>query len=195
MRAFFRLEAVWGIVYVRPTKLREVVPSLVQTAMVLSGYSTHAIDAKNRLAIPAKFRSRIDAEGHDGRLVVTPGDPPDRLWLYTDRRFEQMAEGSGSTLFEEDEILQHDQLFFPMAEYLEIDAQGRILVPEWMVERANLGRDVVICGVRDHLEVRRRDAFEKELDSGWQGFPEIRRRARDAYKKRGRQTGPEAGSS
>ena len=163
--------------------------------IVFSGNYAHAIDAKNRLAIPAKHRSRMDPERDGKCLVVVPGQPADRLWLYTERHFEQLAARADSTLIPDDDQLRFDQAYFPLAEYLEIDAQGRILVPEWMVKRANLGHDVVICGVRDHLELRRRDTFEKELDLNWQQHRELQLKARSAYQDRRRQTGPdEAGS-
>ena len=65
--------------------------------MVFIGHYEHAIDEKNRLAIPAKYRSQWDPE-RDGRgFVIVPGRPQGSLWLYTERSFEQMASASLST--------------------------------------------------------------------------------------------------
>lgn len=161
--------------------------------MVFTGFYEHAIDPKNRLAIPAKHRSQIDPKRDGNGLYLVPGQPPDRLWLYTVRHFEQLAARADSALIPDDNQLRFEQVFFPLAEHVECDSQGRILIPERMLRQARLGREVVICGVRDHLEIRRRDDFEKELDGAWQQYRELQIKARDVYANRGRQPGPEAG--
>lgn len=159
--------------------------------VVFSGNFAHAIDTKNRLAIPAKHRSKIDPERDGQCLVIVPGTPADRLWLYTERKFEELAARGDTGLIPDEDQLEFDQAYFPLAEYLEIDSQGRILVPEWMLAKAGLGRDIVICGVRDHLELRRRDVFEKEKELNWPRHRELQLKARGAYQELRRQTGPD----
>lgn len=161
--------------------------------MVFAGYFEHAIDAKNRLAIPAKIRGRLDPERDGKGFVIVPGQPADRLWLYTERRFEDLAAQADSALIPDDDQLRFEQVFFPLAEYLDLDNQGRILVPERMRKRARLDREVVICGVRDHLEIRRRDEFEKEIDESWEQYREYQLKARSAYRNLRRQPGEDAG--
>jgi len=161
--------------------------------MIFTGFSEHGIDAKNRLAIPAKFRSRLDPDRDGEAFVIVPGQPPDTLWLYPERHFERLADRAESSLIPEDSQLVFEQGFFPMAERAELDKQGRILIPDKMLRRAGLGREVVICGVRDHLEIRSREAFESRLDEAWAKFRERQLGARDAYRSERRQSGPEAG--
>ena len=147
--------------------------------MVFTGYYEHAIDEKNRLAIPAKFRSQLDVE-RDGRcFMLVPGQPETTLWIYTERAFEKIAERSEPTFTPSRDRLRWEQMFFSLAAQLEPDTQGRIVIPPRMLSRAGLGRDVVICGVRDHLEIRRRDEFDRELDSYWAEFREHQGRARE----------------
>jgi MraZ protein len=153
--------------------------------MVFTGYCQHAIDAKNRLAIPAKFRAKVDPERDGKYWVIVYGQPPDRLWLYPDRYFEGLATRAVSALIPDRDLLRFDQMFFPAAETQELDSQGRIVVPERMVRRANLGREVVICGVRDHLEVRRHEGFEEELAEGWAKAQELQLKASEAYQRSG----------
>jgi len=138
--------------------------------MVFIGHYEHAIDEKNRLAIPAKYRSQWDPE-RDGRgFVIVPGRPQGSLWLYTERTFEQMASASLSKLNPDARDLEFEQRYFPLVQSAELDTQGRILIPEKMRRKARLGREVVICGVRDHLEIRPREEFEKILDLCWDNF-------------------------
>ncbi len=121
---------------------------------IFSGTSEHTIDAKNRLAVPKKFRERIDPEADGPGLYVVPGRPNSYLWLYTERRFQQLSDQLSSDLRPNAETLAWEQDFFPAAEYLEFDGQGRVLLPERLIQQAGLSRDVMICGVRDHLEIR-----------------------------------------
>ena len=161
--------------------------------MVFAGYHEHALDAKNRLAIPAKFRSGLDPERDGTQFVIVPGQPSDRLWLYPEKWFEGLVTRPGSELIPDDDRLRFDQGFFPLAAYADVDSQGRILIPERMLKWAKLGKEVVICGVRDHLEIRRRDQFEPEIEAYLRQYRELQLKARAAYGESRRQTGPVAG--
>jgi DNA-binding transcriptional regulator/RsmH inhibitor MraZ len=72
---------------------------------IFSGTSEHTIDAKNRLAVPKKFRERIDPEVEVAGLYVVPGRPSSYLWLYTERRFEQLSNEWSSDLIPDSERL------------------------------------------------------------------------------------------
>ncbi|MCG8406063.1 MAG: hypothetical protein MI923_12775 [Phycisphaerales bacterium] len=163
--------------------------------MIFTGFFEHSIDAKNRLAIPSKIRSRMNPKRDGKGFVMVPGQPANTLWLYTERHFEMLAERADSVLIPDDDQLQFEQIFFTLAEFLDVDAQGRILVPERMLARARLGREVVICGVRDHLEIRPRKDFENQIDEAWEQYREYQLRARKAYMDSTRQAGPEAGKT
>jgi MraZ protein len=140
--------------------------------MVFTGYFEHSIDEKNRLAIPAKIRSRLEAEKEGRCYVIVPGRPDNTLWIYTERQFERISESRQSTFTPSREQLRWEQFFFALAEHVEPDVQGRIVIPERMLRSSGLGREVVICGVRDHLEVRRRDEFGKALEEYRAAFNE-----------------------
>lgn len=163
--------------------------------MFFTGHSEHAIDAKNRLAIPARFRNQLDPEQDGLRLYVVPGRPTGSLWLYPENYFRRMwSRGQGDPL-PSVEQLQHDQAFFPWAELLDFDSQNRVLLPDAMLKRARLGKEVVVCGVRDHLEIRNREVFDKLADEQWENLPEYQARAREAYESSRRQPGREAGET
>ena len=161
--------------------------------MVFTGYYEHSIDGKNRLAIPAKFRSRWDQERDGDGFVIVPGRPAGTLWLYPEGQFERLVGQGESQLIPQADQLSFDQTYFPLAEHVEIDKQGRILIPERMLQRSGLGREVVICGVRDHVEIRRREDFEKTIDQSWERYGELQEKARQAYSDLRRQPGPERG--
>lgn len=163
--------------------------------MIFTGYYEHTIDSKNRLAIPSKFRSRMDPEADGTAFVMVPGQPSSTLWLYTERHFDALAGRADSELIPDDDQLRFEQMYYMLAERLELDTQGRILVPERMLKRSGLVRDVVICGVRDHVEIRPREGFEDEVDAAWSRYREVQVRAREAYQSKRRQSGQEAGNT
>ncbi|MFQ5412587.1 MAG: division/cell wall cluster transcriptional repressor MraZ [Phycisphaerae bacterium] len=163
--------------------------------MIFTGYFEHTIDAKHRLAIPSRYRSHMDPETDGTAFVLVPGQPPNTLWLYTERHFERLSSRADSALIPDDDQLRFEQIFYPLAEIVEWDTQGRILVPERMMARAGLGREVVICGVRDHAEIRPREGFDAQVDEAWRRYREYQLKAREVYQETRRQSGPEAGQT
>jgi MraZ protein len=120
----------------------------------------HTIDAKNRLAIPAQFREKIDPKRDGHRLYLVPGTRPNTLWIYTEKHFEAITEQFGTGMVRDQNIVEFEQEAFPDICEVEPDSQGRIVIPERVLQSAGLGSEVVVCGVRDHMEVWRRDEWE-----------------------------------
>jgi len=55
------------------------------------------------------------------------------------------------------------RFFFSGAAESDLDKQGRVMIPAALIEHAKLGREVVVAGVYDHLEIWDRPAWRKEL--------------------------------
>jgi len=131
--------------------------------MIFTGVSEHTIDEKNRLAIPAKYRSRLNPDRDGNGFVIATGRGEAFLCLYTENGFNRIAEQDQSTFRPAKARSNWELGFFSTAEQVEPDAQGRIVIPPRMLARSNIGRDVVICGVRDHLEIHSRQAYERRI--------------------------------
>ena len=125
---------------------------------MLLGEYEHTLDDKNRLTLPARFRQAF-VEG----IVVTRG-MDGCLFAYTRDAWEGMV-GSRlatlNTLSKEGRRMQ--RFFFSGATETELDKQGRVGLPAALLEHAKLGRDVVVAGVHDHLEIWDRAAWRLEL--------------------------------
>lgn len=125
---------------------------------MLLGEYDHTLDDKNRLTLPARFRQAF-VEG----IVVTRG-MDGCLFAYTRDAWESMV-GSRlatlNTLSKEGRRMQ--RFFFSGATETELDKQGRVGLPAALLEHAKLGRDVVVAGVHDHLEIWDRAAWRLEL--------------------------------
>jgi MraZ protein len=125
---------------------------------MLLGAHEHTIDDKNRLTLPARFRQAFS----DG-VVVTRG--LDRC-LYAYRR-EDWGRLVESRLAPLDPLGQEGRkmhrYFFASATEADLDKQGRVMLPAPLIEYARLGREVVVAGVNDRLEIWDREAWRREL--------------------------------
>lgn len=142
--------------------------SAKDTALVFTGTYEHAIDAKNRLAIPSDVRAQIqrDIEAGNGdtvSLYVTPGEG-NVLCIYTETAFERRANQLDDSELDPVELMVYEQLLFSQSRRVDIDKQGRVRLPDPLLRQANLGRDVVLIGVKDHLEVRDRETWLSYVD-------------------------------
>jgi MraZ protein len=125
---------------------------------MLLGAHEHTIDDKNRLTLPAKFRKAFV----DG-IVVTRGLDG---CLYAFRRpdWDRLVESRLATLDPlSPEGRRLERFFFSGASETELDKQGRVMLPRELIEHANLGREVVVAGVNERLEIWDRAAWRREL--------------------------------
>lgn len=126
---------------------------MVVSAMFMSEYN-HTLDTKGRLIIPAKFRETLGEEfviskGMDGCLFVYAGDD----W----NAFEQKLT---SLPLINKEARQFARFFLAGAATVEVDKQGRILLPAHLREFAGLEKDVVLVGVGSRVEIWSKDKWE-----------------------------------
>ena len=119
----------------------------------LSAYE-HAIDAKNRLAIPAEVRSQISATasgGGDG-WVAGPG-PNSLLTLWPAQTFDDMLAPFSKDALIDPEIAQWRTMMYRQSARLDVDSAGRIRLPERLLRMFRLSSNVVILGAGDSLEL------------------------------------------
>lgn len=121
--------------------------------MFMSEYN-HTIDAKGRLIIPSKFREILGEEfvvskGMDGCLFVYANDD----W----NAFEQKLT---SLPLINKEARKFARFFLAGAAQVELDKQGRILLPASLREFAELDKDVVLVGVGSRIEIWNKDKYE-----------------------------------
>ena len=125
---------------------------------MLLGEYEHTLDDKNRITLPAKFRASFAAG-----VVVTRG-MDGCLYAY---RLEDWDKLVDSRLAGLDPLSQEGRrmhrFFFSGAAEAELDKQGRVMIPAALIEHAGLGRNVVVAGVRDRLELWDGAAWRKEM--------------------------------
>ena len=111
------------------------------------GRFSHNLDAKGRLAIPAKFRGAL-ADG----LVVTRGI--DRcLSVYPLTSWETLAARVSALSISDPDARQFKRMVFAEAMDEELDAQGRIVVPPELRRYAGIEREAIVVGMNTYVEI------------------------------------------
>lgn len=114
--------------------------------MFIGEYS-HSIDPKRRVALPSKFRSELGS-----RVVVTRGLDAS-LFVYPMKVWEALAEKLGSLPIGESSTRSFTRLMLAGAADVELDSQGRVLIPDYLREYAGLRKNVVVVGLYNRLEI------------------------------------------
>lgn len=114
--------------------------------MFMSEYN-HTIDVKGRLIIPSKFREALGDE-----FVVTKG-MDGCLFVYANEDWNAFEQKLTSLPLINKEARKFARFFLAGAAQVEVDKQGRILLPVNLREFAQLDKDVVLVGVGSRIEI------------------------------------------
>jgi len=121
------------------------------------------VDEKGRLKLPAEFKRRVD-ELYGPQFYITSKDGK-RAEIYPLKEWEKIEEKLAaipSMNPAKKKFLDVTNYYGQMAE---MDAQGRLLVPQLLRETAKVTGEVVVFGVQTFLEVVNHDSFKAEMDA------------------------------
>ena len=110
------------------------------------GEHAHALDDKNRVILPVRFRDALV-----GAFITSEIDGCLGLWpaeQFAERAAEMKERAKGTA---EDRSVA--RFFFAYAQEASPDKQGRVALPVHLREFAHLKKDVVINGAWDHVEI------------------------------------------
>jgi MraZ protein len=147
--------------------------------VLLFGSYDLTIDDKNRVLIPSEIRKAIVPE-RDGEAFFLIVGINRRPWFYPERYYEELVFQQKPEITPGEDALAFDQMNFGMANKIPWDKQGRLVMPDKMLKRTEINKEVTLVGSRDHLELWNRAdwaAREEELD---QQRVEIALRAKQA---------------
>ncbi len=128
----------------------------------LIGFYHYQLDAKKRLAIPAKFRQHLSnhkelilAQGLEGCLTLYSSSS----WLELNSKLETLSIKNKSNL------RAIKRMMFASATSLQLDVEGRILIPQILLEYAQIKKDAVIMGLGNLIEIwakQKWDGYQKK---------------------------------
>ncbi|HOX60374.1 MAG TPA: division/cell wall cluster transcriptional repressor MraZ [Candidatus Magasanikbacteria bacterium] len=111
------------------------------------GEFSHNLDDKGRIAVPKKFRSDLSRGA-----VVTRG-LDSCLFLYTKKEWAKLAEKLAGLPFAQANTRAFSRLMLAGAMDVEVDAQGRIILPEYLRQYAGITKEVTVAGLYNRLEL------------------------------------------
>ena len=126
------------------------------------GEYKHSIDEKGRLAIPSKFRKSL-VKG----AVVTRG-LDSSLFLFPKEEWGKLAEKLASLPLGQSNSRAFARLMLAGAMDVELDKQGRVVLPEYLRQYAGLKKTTVIAGLYDRLEIwdeEKWEAYKKQVEA------------------------------
>jgi MraZ protein len=120
---------------------------------------------KNRLLIPADLRNQINDAENKNFIVQLKGhsSEPDlkcrTLWLYPKAYFLRLAAQVPARLVQSPTQRNFQERNFALSEPVECDSQGRVVIPQKLIDRSGLGREVTLLAMGDHAELWPRDKW------------------------------------
>jgi MraZ protein len=114
---------------------------------MLLGEYRHNLDPKGRVAIPAKFREKLTT----GAIVTRGLD--NCLFLFAEAEWKVLAEKLVALPLAQANSRAFVRLMLSGAMDVEFDNQGRILIPDYLRKYAGLGKEVVVAGLYNRIEI------------------------------------------
>ncbi len=114
---------------------------------MLIGEYTHALDAKNRLSLPAKFRKEL------GKKVIVTNGLDACLFLYSEREWAAISEKIAALPLGQTDTRGFSRFMLSGAVEADVDAAGRILIPDFLKRFGRLKNRVVLTGVMRRVEI------------------------------------------
>lgn len=132
--------------------------------MFIGEYS-HNVDDKGRMAIPVKFRRELQKGA-----VVTRG-LDNCLFLYTKTEWAKLAEKLAALPISQSNTRAFSRLMLAGAMDVDLDKQGRVVLPEYLRNFASIKKSLIIAGLYNRLEIWDEEIWKKyknqtEAESG-----------------------------
>lgn len=114
---------------------------------MLIGEYTHSLDPKKRLSLPVKFRREL------GKKVVVTRGLDNCLFVYPLKEWQRITKKVSELPLGQADTRGFNRFFLSGAVEVDIDSVGRILVPDFLKDFANLKSKVVLAGIHDRVEI------------------------------------------
>jgi len=137
--------------------------------LAVSGFSgrfDHSIDEKGRVSIPARFREILERDGDDLLFITNCNFDKERcLELYPPREWQRLVGKLQQGKSFSPELRAFQSFYIGGAHEIQVDKQGRILIPARLREYASLGRDVTFSAMIDHFQLWDRTTLDRHLNT------------------------------
>lgn len=141
------------------------------------GTFDHTLDAKNRLTVPARYRSALA----DGVVLAMPVDLTPCVGVWRPEEYENYTRGALAELPPlSTRRTELERFFYGSSSDLELDAAGRIMVPSFLGDYAKLSKEVVVVGAGERMELWDRGTWADHRSALLSGVAEVTARVDNA---------------
>ena len=143
--------------------------------MALTGTYARTIDDKQRLAVPKPLRDAFTREvgsAETSVLYIAPGTDTS-LMIFSETGFQRYSDRFSQASVNRADIRRYLRMFYAQAEQVDVDAQGRIRIPERLMQFASLSKEAVILGVHEHAELWDKKRWEVFLAEHGDDFDQV----------------------
>ncbi|APQ77740.1 division/cell wall cluster transcriptional repressor MraZ [Clostridium botulinum] len=123
------------------------------------GEYNHGLDTKNRIIIPAKFREEL------GKNFVLTKGLDGCLYAYPKSQWEVLQKKLETLPLTNKNARAFVRFFFSGAHELELDKQGRTLIPQNLLEYGQIQKEIVSIGVSNRIEIWSKEKWEEYNNS------------------------------
>ena len=135
------------------------------------GEYEHKLDRKGRIIIPARFRE-VFKENYVEKFYVTRG--LDKcLFLFIEEEWKSQERIFKSMSFTKAETRKFNRLYFSGACEVICDKQGRILIPQYLKEYADIQKGVMVIGVSNRIEIWSKEGWKQYYKDTKDSFEDI----------------------
>ncbi len=136
-----------------PATSASAVDNLGMSRMFIGEYQ-HSVDEKGRMALPARFRKKLQQGA-----VVTKG-LDECLVVYPRKEWEELAKRLSSLPISQSNTRAFSRLMLAGAMDVELDKQGRMVVPEYLRQYGHIEKKVVVAGLYNRIELWNAEKWE-----------------------------------
>ncbi|OGY59003.1 MAG: cell division/cell wall cluster transcriptional repressor MraZ [Candidatus Colwellbacteria bacterium RIFCSPHIGHO2_12_FULL_44_17] len=119
------------------------------------GEYEHNVDAKGRIAVPAKFRAKLSSNA-----IITRG-LDHCLFVFTAKEWETLAQKLINLPLAQANSRAFVRLMMAGAMESEVDSQGRVLIPDYLRKYAGIEKQVIIAGLYNRIEIWNKDSWRE----------------------------------
>ncbi|MHC5111420.1 MAG: division/cell wall cluster transcriptional repressor MraZ [Planctomycetota bacterium] len=134
---------------------------------LFAGQYERSIDDSNRMQLPRPLRLVVDPDKEGCTLIVTLGENRGTLAILTPEGFEDIATRIPKRPAPGPQARRSKFQFYGIASPVEMDKQGRIVLPDRLCKKAGLSGEVYLIGLRNRIEIWNRAELSEAMGIDW----------------------------
>jgi MraZ protein len=135
------------------------------------GEFIHGLDRKGRLILPARFREVAKANFIEKFFITRGLDKC--LFMFSEEEWKSQEQKFKSMPFINENSRKFNRIYFSGATEIIPDRQGRVLLPQYLKDFANINKDIVITGVSNRIEIWSNTRWQEFKAMGRESFEKI----------------------